>query len=189
MWFHIIFLLEEETIQFLIAYSVSMRITVHFTIFYCITNYTLWLIALISRLLKIYSFTLSIQRAILFLPPGMNCRQYQDDLKARSSNDQAANQTQMMIRKMLDDGEAMNCPKCKVKLFVLHLVWFSLKECIKEWFVDLVIVIKLICAMQLWTDWFIFRNNCHNNIMKEICQCLNLVFYCCSNLEFWSCEN
>ncbi|KAH3772946.1 hypothetical protein DPMN_174293 [Dreissena polymorpha] len=45
---------------------------------------------------------------------GMNCRQYQDDLKARSSNDQAANQTQIMIRKMLDDGEAMNCPKCKV---------------------------------------------------------------------------
>ncbi|WAR12399.1 HOIL1-like protein [Mya arenaria] len=45
---------------------------------------------------------------------GMNCKQYQDDLNARSTNDKAASQTKIMIKKMLDDGEAMNCPQCKV---------------------------------------------------------------------------
>ncbi|KAL4234057.1 hypothetical protein ACF0H5_005711 [Mactra antiquata] len=45
---------------------------------------------------------------------GMNCKQYQDDLKIRAKNDKAASQTQIMLRKMLDVGEAMNCPTCKV---------------------------------------------------------------------------
>jgi len=47
---------------------------------------------------------------------GMNCKQYQDDLRARAVNDKAASQTQIMIKKMLDDGDAMNCPKCQVRI-------------------------------------------------------------------------
>ena len=45
---------------------------------------------------------------------GMNCKQYQDDLRIRAANDKAANQTQTMIQKMVSDGDAMPCPQCQV---------------------------------------------------------------------------
>ncbi|XP_076470745.1 ranBP-type and C3HC4-type zinc finger-containing protein 1-like isoform X2 [Babylonia areolata] len=45
---------------------------------------------------------------------GMNCKQYQDDLRIRAANDKAALQTQVMLQEMLDKGEAMPCPQCEV---------------------------------------------------------------------------
>ncbi|XP_071116528.1 ranBP-type and C3HC4-type zinc finger-containing protein 1-like [Haliotis cracherodii] len=44
----------------------------------------------------------------------MNCREYQEDLKRRSSNDKAAQQTQKMLERLVTEGEAMPCPQCKV---------------------------------------------------------------------------
>ncbi|XP_065100557.1 ranBP-type and C3HC4-type zinc finger-containing protein 1 [Paramisgurnus dabryanus] len=45
---------------------------------------------------------------------GMNCKEYQDDLRVRAQNDAAARQTTEMLEQLLTSGEAMNCPKCKV---------------------------------------------------------------------------
>lgn len=45
---------------------------------------------------------------------GMNCQQYQDDLRIRAQNDDAARQTTQMLDQLLKNGEAMNCPKCQV---------------------------------------------------------------------------
>ncbi|CAM4658593.1 hypothetical protein PO909_027426 [Leuciscus waleckii] len=45
---------------------------------------------------------------------GMNCQQYQDDLRIRAQNDDAALQTTQMLDQLLKNGEAMNCPKCQV---------------------------------------------------------------------------
>ncbi|KAJ8303511.1 hypothetical protein KUTeg_019907 [Tegillarca granosa] len=45
---------------------------------------------------------------------GMNCKQYQEDLKIRASNDKAAKRTQEMLQNMVKEGEAMHCPKCQV---------------------------------------------------------------------------
>ncbi|XP_007906862.1 ranBP-type and C3HC4-type zinc finger-containing protein 1 [Callorhinchus milii] len=44
----------------------------------------------------------------------MNCQQYQDDLKIRALNDDAARQTAEMLITLLKEGEAMHCPKCKI---------------------------------------------------------------------------
>ncbi|XP_047663769.1 ranBP-type and C3HC4-type zinc finger-containing protein 1 isoform X3 [Tachysurus fulvidraco] len=44
----------------------------------------------------------------------MNCKQYQDDLRLRAENDAAAKQTTEILETMLQNGEAMYCPKCKV---------------------------------------------------------------------------
>ncbi|XP_048877948.1 ranBP-type and C3HC4-type zinc finger-containing protein 1 [Brienomyrus brachyistius] len=44
----------------------------------------------------------------------MNCQQYQDDLRIRAENDVAARQTTEMLNTMLQTGEAMNCPRCKI---------------------------------------------------------------------------
>uniref|UniRef100_A0A8C5I0T3 RanBP-type and C3HC4-type zinc finger-containing protein 1 n=1 Tax=Gouania willdenowi TaxID=441366 RepID=A0A8C5I0T3_GOUWI len=46
--------------------------------------------------------------------PNMNCKNYQDDLRIRAENDQAAQQTKQMLERMLQNGEAMNCPRCDV---------------------------------------------------------------------------
>ncbi|XP_059164421.1 ranBP-type and C3HC4-type zinc finger-containing protein 1-like [Physella acuta] len=43
-----------------------------------------------------------------------NCKQYQDGLKSRSRNDIEAKQTQRMLEKMVEDGEAMHCPQCLI---------------------------------------------------------------------------
>ncbi|KAL8564632.1 hypothetical protein ACOMHN_032188 [Nucella lapillus] len=43
-----------------------------------------------------------------------NCKQYQEDLRVRASNDKAAQKTQIMLQDMLDKGEAMHCPQCEV---------------------------------------------------------------------------
>ncbi|XP_067271711.1 ranBP-type and C3HC4-type zinc finger-containing protein 1 [Pseudorasbora parva] len=45
---------------------------------------------------------------------GMNCQEYQDDLRIRAQNDDAALQTTQMLDQLLRNGEAMNCPKCQV---------------------------------------------------------------------------
>ncbi|XP_042567640.1 ranBP-type and C3HC4-type zinc finger-containing protein 1-like [Cyprinus carpio] len=45
---------------------------------------------------------------------GMNCKEYQDDLRIRAQNDDAALQTTQMTNQLLKNGEAMNCPKCQV---------------------------------------------------------------------------
>ncbi|XP_033124748.1 ranBP-type and C3HC4-type zinc finger-containing protein 1-like isoform X2 [Anneissia japonica] len=45
---------------------------------------------------------------------GMNCKEYQDSLRADAANDQAARQTQMMLDELVRKGDAMHCPKCKI---------------------------------------------------------------------------
>ncbi|XP_077993540.1 ranBP-type and C3HC4-type zinc finger-containing protein 1-like isoform X2 [Glandiceps talaboti] len=47
---------------------------------------------------------------------GLNCKQYQDDLKRRAANDTAAKQTQLMLEKLVTDGEALHCPRCNIVL-------------------------------------------------------------------------
>lgn len=44
----------------------------------------------------------------------MNCKDYQDDLRIRAENDQAAQQTKQMLENMLQNGEAMKCPRCDI---------------------------------------------------------------------------
>ena len=56
----------------------------------------------------------------------MNCKQYQEDLKIRAQNDGAARDTQIMIKKMVDDGDAMPCPQCQVcPLLYMHCLGFK----------------------------------------------------------------
>ncbi|KAF5908873.1 ranBP-type and C3HC4-type zinc finger-containing protein 1-like, partial [Clarias magur] len=45
---------------------------------------------------------------------GMNCKEYQDDLRLRAENDAAAKKTTEALERLLQNGEAMYCPKCKV---------------------------------------------------------------------------
>uniref|UniRef100_A0A8C2WCU2 RanBP-type and C3HC4-type zinc finger-containing protein 1 n=1 Tax=Cyclopterus lumpus TaxID=8103 RepID=A0A8C2WCU2_CYCLU len=45
---------------------------------------------------------------------GMNCKDYQDDLRTRAENDQAAQQTKQMLEGLLQNGEAMKCPRCDI---------------------------------------------------------------------------
>ncbi|XP_069477913.1 sharpin isoform X2 [Ambystoma mexicanum] len=45
---------------------------------------------------------------------GMNCRQYQDDLRIRAQNDSAARQTNDVLKRLVQMGEAMHCPLCKI---------------------------------------------------------------------------
>ncbi|XP_029006840.1 ranBP-type and C3HC4-type zinc finger-containing protein 1 isoform X2 [Betta splendens] len=44
----------------------------------------------------------------------MNCKDYQDDLRLRAENDQAAQKTKQMLENMLQSGEAMKCPRCDI---------------------------------------------------------------------------
>ncbi|XP_065422356.1 ranBP-type and C3HC4-type zinc finger-containing protein 1 isoform X2 [Chrysemys picta bellii] len=44
----------------------------------------------------------------------MNCKEYQDDLKRQAQDDQAARQTTEMLTLMVQRGEAMHCPTCKI---------------------------------------------------------------------------
>ncbi|XP_029469129.1 ranBP-type and C3HC4-type zinc finger-containing protein 1-like isoform X1 [Rhinatrema bivittatum] len=44
----------------------------------------------------------------------MNCREYQDDLRMRAQNDLAARQTTEMLMTMVQQGEAMHCPRCQI---------------------------------------------------------------------------
>lgn len=45
---------------------------------------------------------------------GLNCQQYQDQMKNDSDTNQDAKQTKDMLEAMVKDGEAMNCPTCQV---------------------------------------------------------------------------
>ncbi|XP_059827574.1 ranBP-type and C3HC4-type zinc finger-containing protein 1 isoform X3 [Hypanus sabinus] len=45
---------------------------------------------------------------------GMNCRQYQDDLAIRAVNDAAARHTKEMLKTLVQSGEAMRCPQCRI---------------------------------------------------------------------------
>ncbi|XP_019850766.1 PREDICTED: ranBP-type and C3HC4-type zinc finger-containing protein 1-like [Amphimedon queenslandica] len=45
---------------------------------------------------------------------GMNCQEYQDDLKIKAANNEAEKETQAMLEKMIADGKAMRCPNCKI---------------------------------------------------------------------------
>ncbi|KAJ1194817.1 hypothetical protein NDU88_004102 [Pleurodeles waltl] len=45
---------------------------------------------------------------------GMNCRQYQDDIRIRAQNDSAARQTNDMLKRLVQVGDAMHCPLCKI---------------------------------------------------------------------------
>ncbi|XP_070536126.1 ranBP-type and C3HC4-type zinc finger-containing protein 1-like isoform X2 [Ptychodera flava] len=47
---------------------------------------------------------------------GLNCKQYQDDLRRRAENDTAAKQTKEMLEQLVADGEAMHCPRCNIIL-------------------------------------------------------------------------
>jgi len=44
------------------------------------------------------------------------CKQYQDDLKAKAQNNVDYQKTQDMIKRMVEKGEAMNCPQCDIIL-------------------------------------------------------------------------
>ncbi|CAH1270746.1 SHARPIN [Branchiostoma lanceolatum] len=44
----------------------------------------------------------------------MTCREYQDDLRRRAHNDEAAQQTMAMLENMVQQGEAMHCPQCDI---------------------------------------------------------------------------
>ncbi|XP_029286734.1 ranBP-type and C3HC4-type zinc finger-containing protein 1 [Cottoperca gobio] len=44
----------------------------------------------------------------------MNCKDYQDDLRIRADNDLAAQQTKQMLESLLQNGEAMKCPRCDI---------------------------------------------------------------------------
>ncbi|XP_071759881.2 ranBP-type and C3HC4-type zinc finger-containing protein 1 [Centroberyx gerrardi] len=44
----------------------------------------------------------------------MNCKEYQDDLRIRAENDLAAKQTKQMLEGLLQNGEAMHCPRCDI---------------------------------------------------------------------------
>ncbi|KAM5157644.1 ranBP-type and C3HC4-type zinc finger-containing protein 1-like [Mantella aurantiaca] len=45
---------------------------------------------------------------------GMDCKQYQDDLRIRALNDTAARQTSDMLKTLVQTGEAMYCPACQI---------------------------------------------------------------------------
>ncbi|XP_035678913.1 ranBP-type and C3HC4-type zinc finger-containing protein 1-like [Branchiostoma floridae] len=44
----------------------------------------------------------------------MSCREYQDDLRRRANNDEAAQQTMAMLENMVRQGEAIHCPQCDI---------------------------------------------------------------------------
>ncbi|XP_004547698.1 ranBP-type and C3HC4-type zinc finger-containing protein 1 [Maylandia zebra] len=44
----------------------------------------------------------------------MNCKDYQDDLRVRAENDEAAQKTKQMLESLLQNGEAMKCPRCDI---------------------------------------------------------------------------
>ncbi|XP_007893268.1 ranBP-type and C3HC4-type zinc finger-containing protein 1 [Callorhinchus milii] len=45
---------------------------------------------------------------------GMNCKQYQDDLRSRAQSDSAALQTTEMLKTLVRTGQAMHCPTCNI---------------------------------------------------------------------------
>jgi RanBP-type and C3HC4-type zinc finger-containing protein 1 len=45
---------------------------------------------------------------------GMNCREYQDDIRRRSTNERDARTTQEGLDAMLRNGQAQRCPRCNV---------------------------------------------------------------------------
>ncbi|XP_053169393.1 ranBP-type and C3HC4-type zinc finger-containing protein 1 isoform X2 [Hemicordylus capensis] len=44
----------------------------------------------------------------------MNCKEYQDDLRIRAQNDQAAQQTTETLLSLVQKGDAMFCPSCRI---------------------------------------------------------------------------
>ncbi|XP_039220601.1 sharpin isoform X1 [Crotalus tigris] len=45
---------------------------------------------------------------------GMNCKQYQDKLRSQAHNDAAARETNNMLKTLVQLGEAMHCPACRI---------------------------------------------------------------------------
>ncbi|KAM4908021.1 sharpin [Sylvia borin] len=45
---------------------------------------------------------------------GQDCRQYQDELQLRALHDAAARQTRDMLQTLVQRGEAMHCPTCRI---------------------------------------------------------------------------
>uniref|UniRef100_A0A8C6VGU2 RanBP-type and C3HC4-type zinc finger-containing protein 1 n=1 Tax=Naja naja TaxID=35670 RepID=A0A8C6VGU2_NAJNA len=45
---------------------------------------------------------------------GMNCKQYQDKLKSQAHHDAAARETNNMLKMLVQLGEAMHCPACRI---------------------------------------------------------------------------
>ncbi|XP_077209609.1 sharpin [Paroedura picta] len=45
---------------------------------------------------------------------GMNCKQYQDKLQAQAQSDAAARETSNMLKTLVQLGEAMHCPVCRI---------------------------------------------------------------------------
>ncbi|XP_029141505.1 sharpin [Protobothrops mucrosquamatus] len=45
---------------------------------------------------------------------GMNCKQYQDKLRSQAHNDAAARETNNMLKTLVQMGEAMHCPACRI---------------------------------------------------------------------------
>ncbi|XP_030840630.1 ranBP-type and C3HC4-type zinc finger-containing protein 1 isoform X2 [Strongylocentrotus purpuratus] len=45
---------------------------------------------------------------------GIDCKQYQEDLKTRAQNDVSARQTQETLEELVRSGEAMKCPNCSI---------------------------------------------------------------------------
>lgn len=52
---------------------------------------------------------------------GLNCKQYQMMMKANIDANPENATTQVMLQEMIENGEAMNCPACKVKQKKIHL--------------------------------------------------------------------
>lgn len=46
---------------------------------------------------------------------GLNCKQYQDQMKSDCGTNEDARKTKEMLEAMVADGEAMNCPTCQVR--------------------------------------------------------------------------
>lgn len=47
---------------------------------------------------------------------GVNCKQYQERMKEESEIDEDARRTRTMLNEMVERGEAIECPTCKVIL-------------------------------------------------------------------------
>ncbi|KAK9402798.1 ranBP-type and C3HC4-type zinc finger-containing protein 1-like [Crotalus adamanteus] len=45
---------------------------------------------------------------------GMNCKQYQDKLRSQAHNNAAARETNNMLKTLVQLGEAMHCPACRI---------------------------------------------------------------------------
>eukprot|EP00456_Euglypha_rotunda_P011592 TRINITY_DN13070_c0_g1_i7.p1 TRINITY_DN13070_c0_g1~~TRINITY_DN13070_c0_g1_i7.p1 ORF type:complete len:248 (-),score=11.39 TRINITY_DN13070_c0_g1_i7:40-783(-) len=67
------------------------------------------------------------------LHPKQNCKQYQDDLKRRSTQDEDAKKTQEALDEMVKKKEALRCPGCKILVMKMSgCDWMQCRMCKTE---------------------------------------------------------